>query len=161
MFLIAGGIAAVFARHPLWLGPSVPGRLNISSKKRSAINVHPLLHASCIPFPRFTVSSYFSHLEIYISWNFSKCKNNSKKQTELNWILTCKPIWIFALPRSYFSFLLKKYNLPCSSNVAAMHSFVAGPLDTIGSFENLQNLFANCAKPQIIIWLQPIIWQIF
>ena len=48
------------------------------------------------------------------------------------------------------------YYVLCSSGVAAVHLFVAEPCGTIRSFENLQTLFVQFVKPQIIIWLQPM-----
>ena len=43
------------------------------------------------------------------------------------------------------------YYVLCSSGVAGVHLFVAAPHGTVCSFENLQNLFVQFAKPQIII----------
>ena len=67
MFLIAGEWhwRCFCAAEPLQPGPSVPSIWG-GGKKRSAINVHPLLHASCI-----RASSYSHHLQIFKRWRES------------------------------------------------------------------------------------------
>ena len=128
-------------------------RLNIRRrKKRSAINVHPLLHASCMPFRPYLPTLKLLELASLTGRMARTLIQMSKKLNydQLRRLLTL-----------YMSFYIFSCYVPCSSGVAVVHLFVAEPRGSFCSFENLQTLFVQFTKPQIIIWLQPRIWQIF